>query len=72
MFQHHHSPTLHLHHKGLFNRDPPTVDDLTLVVWQVPDVGVLKLNGVKHRLSGETQKHPLSLRAQGFTFYNII
>lgn len=72
LFQQHHSPTLHLHHKGLFNRDPPAVDDLALVVRQVPAVCVLKLDGVKHGLSGETQKHPLSLRAQGFTRYNII
>lgn len=66
LFQHHHSPTLHLHHKGLFNGDPPAVDDLALVVRQVPDVCVLELDGVKHRLSGETQKR------QGFTCYNII
>lgn len=69
MFQQHHSPTLHLHHEGLFNGDPAAVDDHTLVVRQVPVVGVLELNGVKHRLSGETQKHPHSLRTQSFSSY---
>lgn len=60
MFQHQHSPTLHLHHKGLFNGDPPTVDNLALVVWQVPDVCVLKLDSVKHRLSGERHRSTLT------------
>lgn len=31
--------------------DPAAVDDHALVVRQVPVVGVLKLNGVKHGLS---------------------
>lgn len=50
-----HLPTLHLHDEGLFHRDPATVDDHTLGVWEVPVVGVLKLNCVNDRLSEEKQ-----------------
>lgn len=50
-----HLPTLHLHYEGLFHRDPAAVDDHTLGVWEVPVVGVLKLNCVNDRLSEEKQ-----------------
>lgn len=43
-------PALHLHHEGLFDGDPAAVDDHTLRVREVPLVGVLQLDGVKHRL----------------------
>lgn len=61
LFQQHCSPTLHLHHEGLFNVDPAAVDDHALVVRQVPVVGVLKLDGVEHRLS-DTEAFSLSSR----------
>lgn len=46
-------PALHLHHEGLFDGDPPAVDDQALGVRQVPVVGVLELDGVNHGLPEE-------------------
>lgn len=59
VLHHWHLPALHLHYEGLFNRDPATVDDHTLCVWQVPVVGVLKLNGVNHSLQKEIHRSRL-------------
>lgn len=57
-------PAVHLHHKGLLDRDPPTVDDHTLGVGQVPFVGVLELHGVNHSLLEETHSEDVSTTAR--------
>ena len=52
-------PSLHLHDERLLHLDPPTVDDHTLGVGQVPVIGVLKLDGVNYRLETQGERSPL-------------